>query len=379
MVSFQVFRLTFWAIGLMVGAGIYALIGSIVEVSGTWAPLMFVVASLVMLLNGFALAGTVRRFSHAGSILAVVKQTLPPWVAMPFEFLRLVEGGLALCVTSKLTATFAVRLAQGAGAQPSLVLEAAILLGIAFVVHRGLDAAVDLGNVGTLVEVGGLVLVIAAALTMQTAPSLASSEGPGAREAMVSVTRIVFAFGGVQGVLDVAGDVEEGEKVLPRTIMGAIAITGCLYTCVCCAALSMVGVEGLKKEAVSPLGMVLERAGFPIGTEAALALVSLLSVGNTCAGIFTFVSRIAVSFGHAYGGSEVPPIMVYSLMIAVTLVVGQLDVFALAGRIGVMLLITFAVVDYAFVVSIAQTNVEKVIGVAALLASCIMVIVDQLV
>ena len=80
----------------------------------------------------------------------------------------------------------------------------------------------------------------------------------------------------------------------------------------------------------------------------------------TCAAL-----PIAVSFAHAYGGSKVPLIMVYSLMIPVTLEVGQLDVFASAGRICVMLLITFAVVDNAFVVSVAQTNFEKGIGVDA--------------
>ena len=72
--------------------------------------------------------------------------------------------------------------------------------------------------------------------------------------------------------------------------------------------------------------------------------------------------QIAVIFAHAFGGSKVPPIMVYSLMIPVTLVLGQLDVFASAGRICVMLLITFAVVDNAFVVLVAQTNFEKGVG-----------------
>mmetsp|Transcript_96213 Transcript_96213/g.258293 ORF Transcript_96213/g.258293 Transcript_96213/m.258293 type:complete len:224 (+) Transcript_96213:425-1096(+) len=219
-----------------------------------------------------------------------------------------------------------------------------------------------------------------AAAVMPAAPYLQEAlPGPGIQEATVSVTRIVFAFGGVQGVLDMAGDVEAAETVLPKVVMMSIAATGLMYTLVCYGALSMVGVEGLTKQSVSPLGMVLERVGFPIGTETALAMVSLVSVGNTCVGIFTFISRIALSLVAQFKyGAGVQPATVYALMVTGASVVGQFfDVFALAGRIGVMLLVTFVVVDYTFVVVVAQTTAERVIGVVALAASSTLVLVDQ--
>jgi len=380
MAVFHQVRLTSWAIGLSVGAGIYALIGDIAKVSGNKAPLMFACASFVMLLNGYVLGSVARRFPHAGSILAIVQETTHPWVAMAFEILRLVEGGLALCVTAKLTVKFAYALAFGLEAvPPSLGAEAAFLVAVAFLIHRGLDTAMDLGNVGTAVEVAGLLLVIGAAVFLVPTPSTTVPTDLGLRDATRSITQIVFAFGGIQGVLDMAGDVQDAEKVLPRVVMLAVFITGLLYTSVCYAALSIVGVESLAARSVSPLGMVLERVGFPVGTEQMLAFVSLLSVGNTCMGIFTFVSRIALSLArHVKGDSEIWPPAIYLPMVFIAAVVGHFgDVFSLAGRVGVMLLVTFVVVDYAFLAAVASSPIEQAVGMLALFASCGLALVDQ--
>jgi len=141
---------------------------------------------------------------------------------------------------------------------PSLGAEAAFLVAVAFLIHRGLDTAMDLGNVGTAVEVAGLLLVIGAAVFLVPTPSTTVPTDLGLRDATRSITQIVFAFGGIQGVLDMAGDVQDAEKVLPRVVMLAVFITGLLYTSVCYAALSIVGVESLAARSVSTLGMVLE-------------------------------------------------------------------------------------------------------------------------
>lgn len=222
-------------------------------------------------------------------------------------------------------------------------------------------------------------LVIGAAVILAPAPSTAVPADLGLRDATRSITQIVFAFGGIQGVLDMAGDVQDAETVLPRVVMLAVGITGLLYTSVCSAALSMVGVESLAARSVSPLGMVLEKVGFPGGTEQMLAFVSLVSVGNTCMGIFTFVSRIALSLAcHVKGDSKVWPPAIYMGMVFVGAIVGHFgDVFALAGRVGIMLLVTFVVVDYAFLAAVASSPLEKVMGMLALLASCGLVVVDQ--
>jgi len=363
----------------MVGAGIYALIGNIVETAGAWAPAMFMLASVVMLLNGFALAGIVRRFPHAGSILSVVEETMHPRAAIVFEVLRLVEGGLALCVTSKLTTKFLVGLAQGPHVEPHFAAEAAMLIAVAFIVHRGFESAMDFGNCGTCIEVFGLVLVIVAAVAAPATPCAVLLPDLGLHNGAMSVTKIVFAFGGVQGLLDMAGDVQDVENVLPKVVIASITATGLLYTCVCYAAITMVGVDGLTKKSISPLGMALENVGFPIGTEVALVLVSLVSVGNTCVAIFTFVSRIACSLANRVtaGPRVSPPAMYAAMTVGAGLTGRMFDVFNLAERVGVMLLVTFAVLDYAFVASIAQTRAEMCIGSLALVTSCALVVVDR--
>ena len=182
-------------------------------------------------------------------------------------------------------------------------------------------------------------------------------------------------------------------------------------------------------QAVSPLGHVLEVAGFPIGSETAVAAVSFLSVLNTCIGIAAFESRIvlgllrrvsskvdgsasdsesATAAAHwqaadsgcrGRAGSNLKALaadselkeggapgaearrkrqlrwVLLGLAAAVAAVVAAADVFVLADYVGVLLLLTFVVVNLGFVQHVAATRAEKWVGGGALAASLLVLVV----
>ena len=133
----------------MIGAGIYALIGDVVKDVGPHAPWCFALAALVMALNAHVLSIIAARMPRAGSVGAVVERSFASFVgpaagrsvATLFECLRALEGGLALCITFKLSVGYAWALAARqplfaplAGGWPTaacyLLAHAAFLAGI---------------------------------------------------------------------------------------------------------------------------------------------------------------------------------------------------------------------------------------------------------
>ena len=126
----------------------------------------------------------------------------------------------------------------------------------------------DVGNLCSAAELLGLLLVAGAgALSLLPGWSPPSQPGTAAgpqaaaenflgagvtvstHAVAVCLSKIVFAFGGVQGMLDLGEDVPP--NVLPFAIRASTALTGALYVAVCWAAIRVVGSAALAAKVVT--------------------------------------------------------------------------------------------------------------------------------
>ena len=72
--------LTFYGVGVMVGAGIYVLVGAVAAEAGTWAPLSFVVAAIIAAPTAFAYGELTGRIPEAAGEAAYLRTaTGKPW------------------------------------------------------------------------------------------------------------------------------------------------------------------------------------------------------------------------------------------------------------------------------------------------------------
>jgi amino acid transporter len=292
--------ITLYALGDILGAGIYALVGKIVAIAGTSAWLSFGVAALLALVTGFTYAELSSRYPVAAGAAAYCRRAFPhPAVAFLVGVFVLASG-----ITSAATVSlaFAGYLAPFVAVPP--LLGSVLLLGLMTLVsYRGIEESSRVNVVLTLAEASGLILVLAVGLTYASGldgETQLARVAPDATldQVLAGATLAFYAYIGFEDTANVAEEVRDARRVLPRAILGAIGASCFVYVGVTAAALLTVPTERLAASD-APLLEVLRVAGFRL-PGGAFSIVALLAICNT--GLLNLIMASRLTYGMAREG-----------------------------------------------------------------------------
>jgi amino acid transporter len=158
-------QMALYGLGSMLGAGIYGLIGKAAGQAGNAVWLAFVIALLAALLAALSYASLGSRYPRAAGAAFVTER------AYGFPLLSFVVGLALVCsgLTSIATQSrvFAANLADllGTDSLPVAWLALGFLLVLTGIVFRGIRESMWINVLCTLIEAGGLVLVILVGLS----------------------------------------------------------------------------------------------------------------------------------------------------------------------------------------------------------------------
>ena len=183
-------QLTFYSVGVIIGAGVYSVIGaaSAIAHEGLW--LSFVIGGFVALLTGLSYAEMTTSFPAAGAEYSYMRRALPglPWLSF-IVAIAIVIGASA--TASTVAVAFGGYLREFADIPPT-VSALLLLVGCTVLNIVGLRESSWANILFTCVEVGGLMLVIAAGFAQPdfTAPLRAPLHMGAIQAAAVAVLRL---------------------------------------------------------------------------------------------------------------------------------------------------------------------------------------------
>jgi amino acid transporter len=291
-----------YGLGTTVGAGIYALTGVIAGRAGTAAPSAFLLASLIALPTALSFAELSSRLPRAGGEAV--------YVHAGTGSRRLATAVGLLVVAAGLISAATVSVAFG-GALHALVpvprawATGGVVLLVGLAAAWGVRESVALAGTMTLIEVGGLVLVIALGWEhLATLPQRGSELLPhGLPDWQLTAGAAVlcfYAFLGFEDMVNVAEEVRDVRRTLPRAILLTLLLTALLYGLVTAVAVLAVPPRELAVSD-SPLALVLERCG---GPGAAIGVVALFALLNGA--LIQVMKAARVLYGLSSEGS-LPP------------------------------------------------------------------------
>ncbi|WP_052058876.1 APC family permease [Rhodococcoides fascians] len=290
-------------LGDVLGAGIYALVGEIAgEVGGAiWLPML--VALLMALLTAASYAELVTKYPRAGGAAVFAQQAYgKPLVSFLVGFSMLAAGvtsaaGLALAFSGDYLGVF-----LDVPAVPAAVV---FLLLVGLLNARGITESLRANLVMTVVEVSGLVVVIALAglvlsrgdgvpsrvleFTDETTPTLA---------VLGAALLAFYSFVGFETSANIAEEVEDVRRVYPRALLGAVTAAGVVYVLVGLAVSTVVPADKLS-ESTGPLLEVVAAADAGIPPWV-FSLVALVAVANGA--LLTMIMASRLTFGMARDG-----------------------------------------------------------------------------
>jgi basic amino acid/polyamine antiporter, APA family len=291
--------LVLYGTGITIGAGIYVLIGAVAGHAGAYAPWAFVLASLVMALTVASYAELSTRFPVSAGEAAYVR------AAFQSRLLATLTGLLVIVVNVIASATVAL----GSAGYISQFVEVPRVLVVVLVVGLlgavaawGVLESVLLASLFTLIEVGGLLAIVAAAVHAEL-PIAAALVQPlpfdaGTLSGIVFASLLAFfAFIGFEGLANMVEEVKVPHRDIPRALVLTLVISTILYVAVAATAISVVPIERLAASP-APLSLVFrEVAGVSPATISAIAIIATL---NTILAQMTMAARVV--YGMARQG-----------------------------------------------------------------------------
>jgi basic amino acid/polyamine antiporter, APA family len=266
--------LTFWPVlfyglGVIVGAGIYVAIGTVMTRAGDTAPVAFLLAGITAAMTGLCYAELASRFPEAsGSVVYVKHGFNAEWLA------RLT--GLVMTAT---VAISAASIAHGAVSYLTILLPVppgllllALIVACTSVAAYGVSESVWLAATLGVAEIGGLIVATIAGLL--DAPELhfrtmLPDDLAGWSRTVAGAFIAFFAFTGFETMANLAEETKDPHRTMPRSILGAVAASLVLYVSVATAAVLSDNVSD------RPLLDIFAGAGIWL-----FATVGFLAVGN---------------------------------------------------------------------------------------------------
>lgn len=352
-------QMALYGLGSMLGAGIYGLMGKASGIAGNAVWLAFLVALVAALLTALSYASLGSRYPRAAGAAYVTER------AYSFPLLSFMVGLALVCsgLTSIATQSqvFAANIAALFGIEtiPVSWLALGFLLLLTGIVSRGIRESMWVNVLCTLVEAGGLILVIAVGASYWGSVNyLETPVGLGDPATLLIIQGAVlafFAFIGFEDMYNVAEEVREPERNLPLGMILAMAAAAILYVAVAATAVSVVP-WGELAEAPGPITEVVGRAA-PSISPVVFTAITLFAVANTALVNYVTASRLIygmarqgllpATLGNVHAARRTPHFAIAALFLVLAPLALIGTITELATATVLLLLLVFMVVNGA--------------------------------
>ncbi len=346
--------LTAYGVGVMVGAGIYVLVGAVAAEAGIHAPWAFLLAGVIAAPTALSYAEFSTRIPESAGEAAYVEQGL----GLPL--LGLIVGlGIVAAGTISASAVLNGGVGYLTAILPVPEVAAVIAVGIllAGVAIVGVLESLALAAVFTVIEIIGLLLVVWAGVSAESSVDAVASVPFAFGGVAAAAVLAFFAFIGFEDIVNMAEEVENPLKNMPRAILYSLVITTAVYALVSWAAVRAVPLGALG-ESRQPLALVWQASR---GGEAQfLSAIAVFAALNGVLAQMVMASRVLFGLGRKHGLLKVfnrahpklgTPVLA-TLLIGVMVIIGALalPLATLAEVTASILLAVFVIVNFSLVI-----------------------------
>lgn len=281
--------LTFYGTGMILGAGIYSIIGQAAGLAGAGVWQGFALAAIASLLTALSYAELATLFPQAGGEYVYLRNAFPRqrWVAATIGILVTFAG----CAAATTVALAFTSYLQHFVSAPRFLVAISLLAFFTAVNIFGLKQSSWVNAIFTLIEAAGLILFIW--LGWQSpifGEALSVTPNP---EIISSAALIIFAYFGFENIVNLAEETNEPEKTIPRAILLSLGISTFLYIFVSLAAVALMPSEqlALTEAALTDAAMISSPkiagilGGIALFSTANTVLIALITASRIVYGI----------------------------------------------------------------------------------------------
>lgn len=277
--------LTFYGTGMILGAGIYSIIGQAAGIAGYGLWQGFMVAATAAVLTALSYAEMATMYPKAGGAYVYLKNAFSErrWIAGMIGNVITFAG----CASATTVALAFASYLQYFVPLPSIWVASSLLVFFTCINVVGIQQSSWVNAAFTVIEIFGLILFIwlgwqnpkfgDALLSIPTSATISSA------------ALIIFAYFGFENIVNLAEETQKPEKIIPRAIFLSLSVSTLLYVLVSLAAVALMPPEQL---ANTESALSAAAKGSSPSIARVLGVIALFSTANTALIALLTSSRI---------------------------------------------------------------------------------------
>lgn len=240
--------ITFFGLGNIMGAGIYVLVGKVAGEAGYFAPLAFFVASIVAAISAFSYAELSARYPVSAGEAVYLHEGLNVRVLTIGVGLLITIAGMVS--TSALVHGFVGYLSVFVD-WPNWLTIVSVVLILGTVAIWGIGVSVMVAAIFTIIELIGLLIIVVlggdyiADTNLQLSSNAFSLSTISWAGVFSAAFLAFYAYLGFEDMVNVAEEVKQPEKNMPRAILIAVVVSTLLYAGVSTVAVMVIEPQQL--------------------------------------------------------------------------------------------------------------------------------------
>lgn len=283
--TLSVWDATMITVGIVIGAGIFQTPATVAGIAGSVSLTIavWIAGGVLSLIGALTYAELTTTYPSAGGDYTFLTRAYGKHVSFLFAWARstvIVTGSIALL--GYILGDYLTRL-HSLGTYSSSIYAAAAIVLLTGINLIGLKSSARMQNVLTLIEIGGVLLVAVAALTIGSSEPAVPPASTEAGAVGLALVFVLLTYGGWNEAAYVSAEVRGGPGAMVRTLVLSILSITLIYVFFVSAILHGLGWEALKaSEAVGI--QVMELAFGPAGAQVIgviVAVAALTSMNST--------------------------------------------------------------------------------------------------
>ena len=346
------FQVTVAGVGIILGAGIYALIGIAAGSAGNATWLSFLISAIVAVFTGLSYAELSSMYKgDAGEFDYISQGFNRPYAII--SSLMIIFAGIVS----------AAAVALGFGGYLAGILGLPMIIGgvilvfiMSYINFKGIEESSNFNTVSTIIEFLGLIIIII--LGVKYFGKVDYFDMPKGGSGLFSAAALVFfAYMGFESIIKLREETKNPERPIPLGLIYSLIITSILYVLVAAAAVSILDWQELN-QSKAPLASVAAKALGP-AAFIVLAIIALFSTSNTVLITLVTTSRLVYGvakrnalpkiFAKVHKKNRTPYIAVLLMLITVIIFTLLGDIELVANLTNVLLFLVFGTVNASLI------------------------------
>lgn len=268
---------TLYGIGIILGAGIYALIGVGAGIAGNAVWLSFVLAAVLALFTGLSYAELSSMYpKDAAEYVYTENAFRKKNLSFSIQWLMLFTIIVSMATVSLGFAGYFSSIFGGY----IPIIAVCIIAGLSVLNYIGMKESTKFNIISTLIEMSGLLIVSFIGAFFIGRPGLDYFALPpiGIAGVLSATAVIFFAYLGFEDMVNLSEETKNASKVVPKALVAALVISTVLYIIVSISAISVVGADRLASSS-APLSEVVSAVS--PGAMPVFSFIALFATANT--------------------------------------------------------------------------------------------------